>query len=149
MKYTRNNHPFGNTSLINWIFDDVLTKDAFNNGSTSHSVMSSLNRPNTNIKENENEFILEIAAPGLNKEDFNIDLKGSSIHISAKKSEEKSETKENYKSREFNFSNFKRSFRLPENTDIDQINAEYVNGVLNVSLPKKEHAKKAVEIKVK
>ncbi len=150
MKYVKNNHPFGNTSLINWIFDDVLTKDAFNSGNNAHSVLSALNKPSTNITEDENSFTLEIAAPGLEKKDFSIDLKENAIHISAKKEEEEKENnKKNYKSREFNFSSFKRSFRLPENTDIDHISAEYIHGILHVTLPKKENAKKTVEIQIK
>ena len=83
MKLATHNHPFGNTSLINWFFDDVLTKDTFNDNGTSHSVLSALNKPGMNIIEDKDNFNIELATPGLNKDDFKIDLKNGMIHVSA------------------------------------------------------------------
>lgn len=108
--------------------------------------------PAVNIKENDNDFVVELAAPGLKKEDFNIEVDKNILTIS---SEQKSENtiEENdgkYTRREFSFQSFKRSFTLPEIIDDNQIKANYENGVLKVELPKKEEAlpkaKRLIEI---
>jgi len=148
-KLPNRNHPFGSTSLINWIFDDVLTKDAFNTGTSTHSVLSAFNTPRMNILENDSELILELAIPGLEKKDINIDIRNGGIHISAKKSAEKDESEKKYKAREFNYGSFKRSYRIPEHISVENISAEYTNGILNVTLPKTEAGKNGLSVKVK
>ncbi|MCR9286424.1 MAG: Hsp20/alpha crystallin family protein [Bacteroidetes bacterium] len=103
--------------------------------------------PAVNIKESDEGFNLELAAPGLGKEDFKLELENDILTISAEKKVEKETAEENenktekYTRREFSFQSFKRTFTLPETVDISNINANYENGVLLVNLPKKEEAK--------
>jgi HSP20 family protein len=106
--------------------------------------------PAVNIKESETTFKLEFFAPGLSKEDFNIEIDQKTLSISSEKKFEEEETNEKYSRKEFSFSSFKRSFNLPETVDFDKIEANYENGVLLVSLPKREEAlpkpKRVIEI---
>ncbi len=97
--------------------------------------------PAVNIKENENEFTIELAAPGLKKEEFKINVDEKLLTISTEKKEETEEKKEGYSRREFSYSSFNRSFRLPKTVDIEKIEAAHENGVLYLHLPKKEEAK--------
>lgn len=102
------------------------------------------NVPAVNIKEEENQFHIEVAAPGLKKEDFNLNLDNNLLTISSQKevtNEEKDE-KGNYTRREFGYQSFSRSFTLPEGVDADKIKANYTDGVLKIDIPKKEEAKK-------
>ncbi len=97
--------------------------------------------PAINIIEDENMFSIELAAPGLNKEDFNIEFDNGKLTISAKKQEKEEETK-NYTKREFNYAGFSRSFVVPkQKVDDGKISAAYENGVLNITLPKREEVK--------
>ena len=108
--------------------------------------------PSVNVKEEDSTYQIMVAAPGMKKEDFNIGIDRNILTIS---SENKSETEEKdeqgfFTKREFNFSSFSRSFTLPESVDIDNIEASYENGILNVSVPKKEIAMqniKRIEVK--
>lgn len=101
--------------------------------------------PRVNISENEKSFQIDLAAPGMEKDDFKIEVKDDVLTISTEKKEEKTEEGKNYKRREFSYSAFSRSFILPELTDSENIAATYRNGVLEVSIPKKEaEASKAV-----
>lgn len=94
--------------------------------------------PSVNITENPKDFVVELAAPGLEKKDFKVEADKDLLTISAeKKTEEKKETK-NYSRREFSYNSFSRSFNMPDNTLPDKITAEYQNGVLKLTLPKKE-----------
>ena len=108
--------------------------------------------PAVNIKENDTAFTLELAAPGKKKEDFNIEVDESVLTISSENKIEKEEKSDNgkYTRREFSFSSFRRSFTLPESVDEDKINAHYENGVLALTLPKREEAlpkpKRMIEI---
>lgn len=103
--------------------------------------------PAVNIKENKDNYMLSLAAPGLTKEDFKIDLDGNTITISAEKEEEKEEKEEKLTRREYNFSSFSRTFTLPEDVKPEGIVAKYENGQLNLMLPRKEEAKKLAESK--
>jgi HSP20 family protein len=111
---------------------------------------SSLVVPEANIIENDKDFRIEIAAPGLEKKDFNVTFQNGMLVVSAEKEEEKKESKKNYMRREFSYNSFSRSFNLPENSLPDKIEAKYENGVLRLMLPKKEVtvSKPKKEIKV-
>lgn len=98
--------------------------------------------PAVNITENNNEYMLSVAAPGLKKEDFKIDLEGNMIVISSEKEEEKTQEDEKMTRKEYSYSSFSRSFHLPEDVNRESIDAHYNNGVLEIKLPKKEEAKK-------
>lgn len=97
--------------------------------------------PSVNIRETDDNFELELAAPGMTREDFDIHLENNILTISSEKKEDKDVKEENYHRREFFYSSFKRSFTLPDSIDADHINAKYDNGILQVLLPKKEDAK--------
>jgi HSP20 family protein len=95
--------------------------------------------PRTNVIENETEFVLQIAVPGMNKEHFSIDIEKDVLTLSASKDQNESDEL-NYLRREFDYSSFSKTFRLPETVDSEKINANYENGILTVSLCKKDSA---------
>ena len=96
--------------------------------------------PAVNIKENEDSFEILLAAPGLNKEDFSIEIDENILKISSEFKQNEEVKDEKFSRREFNFSSFKRAFTLPETINEDKIEASYVNGILQLVLPKKEEA---------
>lgn len=106
--------------------------------------------PAVNIKESDTAFELEVAAPGLEKKDFKIELDNNLLRISAERNEEKNETKADYTRREFSYSSFVRSFELPMYVNAEGIDAQYKEGILKLVLPKKEEAtaKKRKEIPI-
>lgn len=106
--------------------------------------------PSANITESNSEFKIELAAPGLGKEDFKVEVNDDILTISAEKTGEKKEEKENIHRQEFSYTSFTRSFQLPQNAVSDKIEAKYENGLLKLTLPKKEisTSKPKKEIKV-
>jgi HSP20 family protein len=123
------------------IFDRFFNNDLMDwNLSNFSSTNTSL--PAVNVKENDNEFSIEVAAPGLTKKDFNIHFHNNVLTISSEKKNEKEEKKENYTRREFSYQSFQRSFTVAENTvDSDKIAAKYAEGILTITLPKREEVK--------
>jgi HSP20 family protein len=124
------------------LFNDFLTRDFWNWG-LENSSLTGTTVPSVNIKETNNHFEVEMAAPGMKKEDFSIELDGNLLTITSEK-ENKQEEKEGdrYTRREFSYQAFTRSFQLPkEVVDADKIEAKYEDGVLNLVIPKKEEAK--------
>jgi len=98
--------------------------------------------PSVNVKESEEGFEVEMAAPGLTKEDFQIELNNSLLTIKSEKKEEKECKKgECYTRREFSYQSFSRSFTLPSTIESDKIKAQYEHGILKISIPKKDEAK--------
>jgi HSP20 family protein len=108
------------------------------------------NLPAVNISENKDDYKIELAAPGLNKNDFKINLENDVLTISSEKEEKTEEKDEQVMRREFNYSKFSRSFTLPETVDVDKIKALFKDGVLKLVLPKMDEAKvkPAKEIKI-
>ncbi|WP_369410192.1 Hsp20/alpha crystallin family protein [Hufsiella ginkgonis] len=106
--------------------------------------------PAVNIAETENHYHIELAAPGLKKEDFKINLEKNMLSISAEnKSAAAGETKK-YNRREYSYSTFVRSFTLPETVDHANIEAQYTDGILSVNVAKKEEARQVTrEITIK
>lgn len=102
-------------------------------------------QPAVNVIETPTGFRLELAAPGLSKEDFKINLQKNVLSISAQKEDRKEQEHENVHRREFSFGSFERSFRLPEAIDTDLLTANYEQGVLRIELTKK--SEKAPEVK--
>jgi HSP20 family protein len=102
-----------------------------------------IRNPAVNIAENENEFHIELAAPGLRKDDFKINLEQDLLTVSAEKKEEKTELDDSkkYNRLEYNYSSFMRTFTLPETADHAKITAEYKDGILYINVAKKEEAK--------
>ena len=97
--------------------------------------------PAVNIIESKDDYRIEVAAPGLDKADFRINLENNVLTISAEKQEKQEAKEEHFMRREFNYSSFSRSFTLPEVMDTGKITANHKDGVLNVFIPKKEEAK--------
>lgn len=97
--------------------------------------------PAVNIKESSKDFSLEFAAPGFKKEDFKVTVENDVLNISAETKEEKNEENKKFTRREFTYNSFSRSFSLPENANTESIDAKYENGILNLSIPKKEESK--------
>jgi HSP20 family protein len=122
---------------------DALEKNFFNTEEKFEGTI-----PAVNIKEDNDKFVLEMAAPGMKKNDFHINVEKDVLTISSEHKEEKGEKKENYARREFYYNTFSRSFNLPENINLEGIKADYKNGILNIVLPKKEETKVSREIKI-
>ena len=99
--------------------------------------------PAVNITEQEGEYIVSLAAPGLKKDDFKIDVDGNMLTISSEKEDNKEEKDERFTRKEYNYSSFSRSFNLPEQVDQEKIDAKYADGVLTITLPCREETKKA------
>ncbi|WP_075603135.1 Hsp20/alpha crystallin family protein [Saccharicrinis aurantiacus] len=97
--------------------------------------------PAVNVKEDENKFDIEVAAPGMEKKDFKIELNHNVLTISSENMNKKEDDTEKITRREFCYSSFTRSFTLPNSVKDDGIKASYVNGILDISIPKKEEAK--------
>jgi len=137
-----------NSIAIPSIIDELFKPDWF--GGYQSPINN--NVPAVNIKESDTHFDIEVAAPGKSKDDFSIEIDHQVLTISSeKKSEtEEKDSKGNYTRREFSYSSFRRSFTLPESVNSDSIKAIYENGILNVTLPKKEEAlpkpKRLIEI---
>lgn len=128
----------------NWlpsVFDDMFKTDWLGGTTNVNSIGTSI--PAVNIKESDDSFEVEVAAPGKAKEDFNIELDNDVLTISSetKKEDETSSENGRFTRKEFSYSTFKRAFSLPESVDSSKISASYNNGVLMISLPKKEEAK--------
>ena len=102
---------------------------------------ATISTPAVNIVESKDEFRIEVAAPGLTKEDFKINLENDQLTISANKEVKKEENEETYTRREFSYSSFSRSFTLPETVDSEKIKASHQDGVLTIHVPEKEEAK--------
>lgn len=117
---------------------DQLTNDFFNRGlNTFFGSDYFLSQPSVNVFESEGEFRIELAAPGLEKNDFNVKVEGNNLIISVQREQNEEKTVSgNYVRKEFNYSAFTRSFRLPENVNAEEIKAQYDKGILNVALPK-------------
>lgn len=97
--------------------------------------------PAVNIIEKKDKYLVSLAAPGMKKNDFNIDLDGNMLTISCEKEDRKEEENAKFTRKEYNYSSFSRSFSLPEEVDEDKIDAKYEDGVLNITLPRKENGR--------
>ena len=134
-----------NGSLFNslpTLFDDILNRDLFNLSNTNYSDTETT-IPAVNIKENSDRYEVEVAAPGMNKEDFKVELDGNMLTISSEKTNQyQDRDDERFYRREFSYQSFQRTFNLKkEVVDSEKIEARYDKGVLNLIIPKKEEAK--------
>ena len=94
--------------------------------------------PATNIKEDENNYQIELAVPGYKKEDFNIEAENGVVTIKAQHKMEDEQKEENYTRKEFSYQSFQKSFTLPEGIKEDDIKAKYKDGILNLEIAKSE-----------
>ena len=133
-----------------FVFDDFFKpwNEWFENGGLRGRTM---NVPAVNITEHKDEYQVSLAAPGLKKDDFKIDVNGNMLTISSEKEVSKEEKDERFTRKEYSYSSFSRSFTLPEEINKEKIEAKYEDGVLKISMPRKEEAKKpsAKQIAVK
>ena len=124
-----NAHPF-----FNDVFDSLLN-DSFIGDKLVARV------PAVNIAENDNEFHIELAVPGLKKEDFKINLDKNILTVSAEKKSENAEETKKFSKREYSYNSFVRSFTLPDSVDHSKIEADYTDGILKLTVAKREEAK--------
>lgn len=125
-------------SLIENFFGRDMN-DFFNSNTSALSQV-----PAVNVAEHQDGFRIEVAAPGLKKEDFKLNLNHNNLTISAyqeTKTDEPDKASEKYTRREFSYSSFQRTFTLPTSVDADKIQATYTDGVLKIEIPKREEAK--------
>ena len=130
------------TGMIPALFDDFFYRDLFNWENTNYSDTNTT-IPAVNIKETAENYEVEVAAPGMAKEDFKVELNGNDLTISSERTHQNEKTEgERYSRREFSYQSFQRTFTLQKDVvDIDKIEAKYENGLLHLIIPKKEEAK--------
>lgn len=137
IRYNTNDYvPATFSSLIDRFFNDKLTRSG-----------GSMFQPSVDIVENEKAYELHVAAPGMNKEDFQLEAKDNLLTVSGERKFESEKKDTSWHSIETQFGSFSRSFTLPENADPSKITARYNNGILEVSIPKDE--KKALKTTIK
>ncbi len=148
VKFSR--RPFGN--LITQDFFDM--DDFFDNRSWVRNMMpdnfwnGKRSEPALNIKETDDNFEIELAAPGFEKKDFDVTIEDGCLNIQAEKSTSDEQKEDSYTRREFSYNSFQRSLQLPESIKQEAIKAKYEDGILSFSLAKKEEAKKLPPKKV-
>ncbi len=142
-----NYRPFNTAKAFNDIFDNFFNHDL----SGFIGADNLLSNPSVNVIEKDDQFRIELAAPGLEKENFQLKVEKGYLKVSANKEQKQEIEGEKFTRREFNFASFSRSFQLPESVDAEKIVANYEKGVLTVSLPKKAEAQvekaRLIEIK--
>lgn len=128
---------------FNDVFDSIFNDTFFNDRMVTCV-------PAANISETDNHYHVELAAPGLKKEDFKISLDRNVLHISVEQQSSNEETQKNYSKREYSYNSFVRSFTLPDSANAEDIEAAYTDGVLKLDIAKREEAKavrRQIEIK--
>jgi HSP20 family protein len=121
--------PTSFNNLIDRFFNDSLTR----RGGSQYSFV-----PRVDIKEGEKAFEIQVAVPGVNKEDFAINVKDNYLTVSGERKIRKEKNEDNFHSIETQYGTFSRSFSLPENVDGEKITARYINGILEITIPKDE-----------
>lgn len=128
-------NPFLQGKTLSNILDDVFNRSISDIVGSDYAVTT----PSVNISENDENFVMDIAAPGLDKNDFNIQVENDQLIISSAKSSDTEEKQEGkWTRKEFNFTSFKRSFHLSDKVNVDKIHAQYHHGILTLTLPKKD-----------
>jgi HSP20 family protein len=142
VKFNKNS----NNALLpgfNDVFESIFNDTFFNDRMVARV-------PAVNISESENSYHVELAAPGLKKEDFKLNLERNQLTISVEQSSDHRDNHKNYSKREYSYSSFVRSFTLPESADDSRIDASYTDGILRIEIAKREEAKmvrRQIEIK--
>ena len=121
-------------SLVDEFFGNDLLSNVFDG-------YTGINAPAVNIVEGKEDFRIEVAAPGLEKKDFKINLENNVLTISSESENKKEEKDGKYMRREFSYSSFKRSFSLPNTIESEKISATHKDGILFITIPKREEAK--------
>ncbi len=137
MNLAKFNQSHPSESISKWI--DTLFNTTLADVVGTDNMLSS---PSVNIIEQDSHFLLQLAAPGLTKQDFNINIENDRLVISAEKKSETDEKESRFTRREFSYATFKRSFQIDDNINREGISAVYEDGVLKLMLPKREEAPK-------
>jgi HSP20 family protein len=126
--------------LSDWLNPALLSSDFmdFDSEAPFQALRLGINVPSANVSETSKEYLVELAAPGLERKDFKVAIDNHTLTISSEKKDEKKEEKEGYSRKEYSYSSFSRSFTLPDNVKEGNIDAKYQNGILKISIPKKE-----------
>jgi HSP20 family protein len=145
MTLVKFNNKANNTLMpgFNDVFDSIFNDTFFNDRLVARV-------PAVNISESENNYHVELAAPGLKKEDFKLNLERNQLSISVEQSADHQDNQKNYSKREYSYGSFVRSFTLPESADHANIEASYTDGILRIDIAKREEAKavrRQIEIK--
>ncbi len=127
-------------------FPSLFDDDFYSSAPTSRM---NTHMPAVNIREDDKNYFLELAVPGMDKKDLKIDIDEDVLTISSERKNEHEEKQDGYTRKEFSYSSFARSFYIPENVNKDQINANYRDGILTVSFPKQEEDRKKITKEVK
>ncbi len=123
-----------NRNYVPAFWDEIFSDQTFNSVFNERSIST----PAVNVIEESNEFCIDVAAPGLGRKDFKINLNEDLLTISSEKKVEKDESKNKFMRREFSYNSFKRSFQLPDSVEQENISATHKEGILTIHLPKKE-----------
>lgn len=145
VKTNGNRLGFSYPSLLN----DFLNREPWNWDSR---LMTGATLPPVNVRETKDDFVVDMAAPGMKKDDFSVELDGNMLTISSEKKTEQNEDDDdnNYARREYSYESFSRSFQLPKDVvDEEFIKAKYTDGVLHLTIPKKEKAKQKPAKKIR
>jgi HSP20 family protein len=129
-------------TTFNHLIDRFFTENVGRAGGSAYSFV-----PRVDVVETEAAFEIHVAVPGVNKDDFKIDLNDNVLSVSGERKFTKEQKDNNYRSIETQYGTFKRSFTLPENVDASKIGAKYESGILEISIPKDE--KKVVKASIK
>lgn len=137
VKFSNGNKSQALSPVFNDVFESFFNTDSY----VSDRLVSRV--PAVNIAETENDYCIELAVPGMNKSDFKINLDKNVLSVAAETKSENAESREDkkYNRREYSYNSFVRTFTLPDSADYARISAEYVDGILKVSVAKKEEAK--------
>ena len=131
---SENNKKTNSIPAFNNVFDSIFNDTFFSDRMVTRV-------PAANVSESADHFHIELAVPGLAKEDFKLKLEGDVLSISVEQSHQDQRHERSYAKREYSYSSFVRSFTLPESANADQIQARYDSGILNIDIPKREEAK--------
>ena len=135
LKFNRNRFPWANDRFSSWLDTNNFFSDDF--------FVKDRNLPAMNVKENKDNFEIELAVPGFSKKDIEVSIENDMLHIYAEKSNKEIEEEENYTRKEFSYNTLDRRLQLPSSIGIDaKVNAAYKDGILTLHLTKKEDAKK-------
>jgi len=144
MKLARRNENYYPSFFDRFFNNELMDWDHSNFSSTNTSL------PAVNVKETDDDFVIEVAAPGMEKKDFKVNFKNNILTISSEKKEENEQKDSNYARKEFSYQSFQRSFTVAEHAVIgEKISAKYNNGILNIVLPKRDELKPQPEREIK
>jgi HSP20 family protein len=123
-------------TVNNWM-DDFFGRDMLDLPTSGFGYTT----PKVNIREDNDNYYVEVAAPGMKKDDFNLSLENNVLTISSELKEDHEDKNDSYTRREFSYQSFSRSFTLPESVNYEKIEAKYNDGILSILMPKREEAK--------